>query len=163
MIFIVSALRESTESTADKTPYDHFKASPLDRGEDGKLIDMNDRSGINCNEMVDSIRCIRLSPDGTELASGDEVGNIRVHNLETPDFPQKHFLESHDSEVISLSYSAELPASSRKAPRHPEQCHKGRYMLASGGRDKQVLCYDTENNYEVFMSLDHHASTITSL
>ena len=36
-------------------------------------------------------------------------------------------------------------------------------MLASGGRDKQVLCYDSENNYEVFMSMDHHASTITSL
>lgn len=36
-------------------------------------------------------------------------------------------------------------------------------MLASGGRDKQVLLYDSENNYEVFMNMDHHSSTITSL
>ena len=40
---------------------------------------------------------------------------------------------------------------------------KPRYLLASGGRDKQVLLYDSENNYDAFMSLDHHASTITSL
>jgi len=33
--------------------------------------------------MVDSIRCIRISPDGKELASGDEVGNIRINDLET--------------------------------------------------------------------------------
>lgn len=36
-------------------------------------------------------------------------------------------------------------------------------MLASGGRDKQVLLYDSDNNYEVFMNLDYHTSTITSL
>lgn len=26
-----------------------------------------------------------------------------------------------------------------------------------------MLLYDSENNYEVFMNLEHHASTITSL
>ena len=36
-------------------------------------------------------------------------------------------------------------------------------MLASGGRDKQVLVYDSEHNYDAFMTLDHHVSTITSL
>ncbi len=47
MIFITSALRESADAVADekspaedakeqsKTPYDHFKAQPLDRAEDG--------------------------------------------------------------------------------------------------------------------------------
>ena len=59
--------------------------------------------------MVDSIRCIRVSPDGSELASGDEVGNIRIHSLKTTDFAQKRYLESHDSEVISLAYSSDLP------------------------------------------------------
>ena len=35
--------------------------------------------------------------------------------------------------------------------------------MASGGRDKQVLIYDSARNYEAFTSLDHHVSTITSL
>ena len=41
--------------------------------------------------------------------------------------------------------------------------NKQRFLLASGGRDKQVLLYDSARNYEAFTSLDHHASTITSL
>ena len=43
------------------------------------------QNGFNFNEMVDSIRCIKVSPDGRHLASGDEVGNIRIHSLETND------------------------------------------------------------------------------
>ena len=41
MVFITSAIRESKENepTADgqqvSSPFDHFKAPPLDRGEDG--------------------------------------------------------------------------------------------------------------------------------
>lgn len=62
--------------------------------------------------MVDSIRCIRVSPDGSELASGDEVGNIRIHALDTQELQQKKFIESHDSEVISLAYSAAVPSKS---------------------------------------------------
>ena len=117
MIFITSALRESSEAAADEsspqTPFDHFKASPLDRGEDGQLLDLKDQSGINLSDMVDSIRCIRISPDGSELASGDEVGNIRIHSLESQEFVQKRFMESHDSEVISLAYSSTMANSSR--------------------------------------------------
>ena len=58
--------------------------------------------------MVDSVRCIKLSPDGSHLACGDEVGNIRIHNLIGQDIELTKFMESHDSEVISLSYSPEL-------------------------------------------------------
>ena len=83
----------------------------MDRTEDGQLIDAADQEDLNLNEMVDSIRCIRISPDGTQLASGDEVGNIRIHSLETLELPEELYLESHDSEVISLAYSAPVPAS----------------------------------------------------
>ena len=44
MLFITSDLRENAESaldpenTATQTPYDHFKAKPLDRSEDGQLV-----------------------------------------------------------------------------------------------------------------------------
>ena len=83
MIFITSSLRESRESQTDEsevqvTPYDHFKAGPLDRGEDGQPI-AQEQNALNLMDMVDSIRCIRVSPDGNHLASGDEVGNIRIH------------------------------------------------------------------------------------
>ena len=36
-------------------------------------------------DSIDSVRCLRLSPDGTLLASGDEVGNIRIHSFEGSD------------------------------------------------------------------------------
>ena len=76
---------------------------------------MKDQDWIDLNDMVDSIRCIRVSPDGTELASGDEVGNIRIHSLEeSTEFAQKRFFESHDSEVISLAYSTELPSETKE-------------------------------------------------
>jgi hypothetical protein len=45
------------------------------------LIDLREQSVGIMNDMVDSIRCIRVSPDGHHLASGDEVGNIRIHDL----------------------------------------------------------------------------------
>lgn len=59
--------------------------------------------------MVDSIRCISISPDGTSLASGDEVGNVRIHNLVESELPQVKFVEAHENEVISLAYSSEMP------------------------------------------------------
>ncbi len=120
MIFVTSSLRDSSEADSDeheqKTVYDHFKAGPLDRGEDGQLVDQAEQSGINMHDIVDSIRCIRISPDGKELASGDEVGNIRINSLESEALPQKKFLESHDSEVISLAYSSQVSASNRADP-----------------------------------------------
>ena len=61
--------------------------------------------------MVDSIRCIKVSPDGTRLASGDEVGNVRIHSLESNELLQERFLDAHDSEVISLAFSSRVPSS----------------------------------------------------
>ena len=93
MIFINSALRESRESQLNEADaqassiFDHFKAGPLDRGEDGQPVVAAEQSGVNLFDMVDSIRCIRVSPDGNHLASGDEVGNIRVHQLDDPTLP----------------------------------------------------------------------------
>lgn len=60
----------------------------MDRNEDGTPIEAADNNALNVMDIVDSIRCIRLSPDGSELASGDEVGNIRIHSLETNDLIQ---------------------------------------------------------------------------
>lgn len=85
--------------------------------------------------------------------------------------PQKKFLESHDSEVISLAYSRAIltPTTPGQEDTTADQNVKRppglqqRYLLASGGRDKNVLLYDSQLDYEAFMHLEHHVSTITSL
>lgn len=161
IIFITSQMRSSLDQGASQSgptsPYDHFKAAPLDRKEDGQVIDQNEETVGKLRDMVDSIRCIRLSPDGKHLASGDELGNIRVHSVESQaDSPQIRFLESHEAEVISLSYSTPMESAKGGAA-------DSRYLLASGGRDKTVLVYDSETQYEAFTQLDHHSSTITAL
>ena len=76
MIYISSDLRDSKAELL--SIFHHFKAPPLDRQDDGSLADPNEKT-IQVDEMVDSVRCIEISPDGAHLASGDEVGNIRIH------------------------------------------------------------------------------------
>ncbi len=49
------------------------------------------------------VRCIRISPDGKHLASGDRAGNVRVHELQFMDEMCK--IEAHDAEVLCLEYS----------------------------------------------------------
>ena len=45
------------------------------------------------------VRCIRISPNGKHLASGDRSGNIRVHELQFMDELCK--IEAHDAEVFT--------------------------------------------------------------
>lgn len=66
-------------------------------------------------------------------------------------------MESHDNEVISITYSPEVITTAGG------QRPSTRYFLASGGRDKTILLYDAENDYEAFTDLSHHSSTITAL
>jgi len=58
-------------------------------------------------EMTDAIRCVRVSPDGKQLACGDWLGNIRIYDLtnSTNTNEQKKFIEAHNLEVICLSFS----------------------------------------------------------
>jgi WD40 repeat protein len=59
--------------------------------------------------MIDSLRCLKISPDGSHLASGDQLGNIRIHDLEknteTGDIEEVKLIPAHDNEVICLAYS----------------------------------------------------------
>lgn len=73
-------------------------------------------------------RCVRVSPDGSHIASGDRAGNIWIHdakgNLLTT-------LEAHDAEVLCLEYSAK--------PR----------LLASASRDRliHIFLVDRVSNF----------------
>ena len=50
------------------------------------------------------VRCIRISPNGKHLASGDRSGNIRVHELQFMDELCK--IEAHDAEVFAKCMKA---------------------------------------------------------
>lgn len=59
--------------------------------------------------MVDSLRCIKISPDGCHLASGDQLGNVRIHDLESiasnGEIEEIKNITAHDNEVICLAFS----------------------------------------------------------
>ena len=55
-------------------------------------------------DQKNGVRCIRISPDGKHLASGDRAGNVRVHDIQFMDELCK--IEAHDAEVLCLEYSS---------------------------------------------------------
>lgn len=57
-------------------------------------------------DLTDAIRCVKISPDGKNLACGDWIGNIRIYDLSKPNEVEfVKLLEAHDNEVICLAFS----------------------------------------------------------
>ena len=54
----------------------YFKASPVDKKEDGTPLD-----NISELEISEDIRCIKISPDGKTLAAGDQEGHLHIYDL----------------------------------------------------------------------------------
>ncbi|XP_050299920.1 uncharacterized protein LOC126738571 isoform X2 [Anthonomus grandis grandis] len=92
------------------------------------------------------VRCIRISPDGKHLASGDRSGNIRIHD--TTQMKEQCKIEAHDSEVLCLEYSAN------------DSKHS---LLASASRDRLIHVFDTKSDYDFVQTLDDHSSSITAV
>lgn len=136
--------------------YDHFKVKPLGRNEDGTPVtNEKDDLSVQVNEMVDSLRCISISPDGSHLASGDQMGNVRIHDLESNkngDIEEIKLIAAHDNEVICLAYSPVIRSSQPQPNGFP--LSKERFWLASGSRDKLIHVYDSEANYETIADLE---------
>lgn len=72
------------------------------------------------------VRCIKLSPDGKNLASGDRAGNIRIH--ETTSMERLLKIEAHDAEVLCLEYSSLDQADIK--------------LMASASRDRLIHVFD---------------------
>ncbi|XP_069193391.1 mitogen-activated protein kinase-binding protein 1 isoform X4 [Procambarus clarkii] len=114
-----------------------------------KDTDVNPQGGDRNDTSYDSrngVRCIRVSPDGKHLASGDRAGNIRVHELQFLDELCK--IEAHDAEVLSLEYS------------RPDTGHR---FLASASRDRLIHVFAVDQDYSFVQTLDDHSSAITSV
>ncbi|XP_069943226.1 uncharacterized protein Wdr62 isoform X3 [Cherax quadricarinatus] len=114
-----------------------------------KDTDVSPQGGDRNDTSYDSrngVRCIRVSPDGKHLASGDRAGNIRVHELQFLDELCK--IEAHDAEVLSLEYS------------RPDTGHR---FLASASRDRLIHVFAVDQDYSFVQTLDDHSSAITSV
>ncbi|XP_065561078.1 mitogen-activated protein kinase-binding protein 1-like isoform X4 [Artemia franciscana] len=92
------------------------------------------------------VRCIRISPDGRHLASGDRSGNIRIHDLKT--LEKVVTIEAHDAEVLCLEYS------------RPESGHK---FLVSASRDRLIHVFNVDQKHQFVQTLDDHSSSITAV
>ncbi|XP_078316008.1 WD repeat-containing protein 62-like isoform X5 [Crassostrea virginica] len=92
------------------------------------------------------IRSIGISPDGRHLASGDRIGNVRVHDLMNMQEIMK--IEAHDQEILCVQYS-DLPT--------------GPQLLASASRDRLIHVFDVEQRYGLLQTLDDHSSSVTAI
>lgn len=134
-----------------KEKFAHFKAPPAEKQEDGTPVVAEDEA----EQHEEAIRCLKISPDGKTLASGDVDGNIRIYDLTTPDdIKLVKKLEAHDKEIICLAFSPSfVPATD------PNQ----RYWLASGSRDKCISVFDSAQSYAALGVLAQHTSTVTGI
>lgn len=107
---------------------------------------INDMQQNHTNLMKLGARCLKISPLGSHLASGDRNGNIRIYDL-------KHLesivlIEAHDSEILYLQYSS---------------TESSKLLLASASRDRLIHIFDAKKNYELIQTLDDHSAAITSV
>ncbi|GBL94462.1 Mitogen-activated protein kinase-binding protein 1 [Araneus ventricosus] len=116
-----------------------------------------DLNSSGSNDKVDTtydgkngVRCLRISPDGRSLASGDRSGNIRIHDLEFVEETCK--IEAHDSEVLCLEYSKPITVAGQEK----------RY-LASASRDRLIHVFDVNQDHTFQQTLDDHSSSITAV
>ncbi|KXZ55391.1 hypothetical protein GPECTOR_3g517 [Gonium pectorale] len=94
-----------------------------------------------------ALRCLRVSPCGRHLATGDSRGNLRVFSTAT--LQQLLLREAHDAEVLSLDYS--------------QPSMDGACYLASGSRDALVHVYDMSRGYELVGTCDAHGGPVTAV
>ncbi|XP_037358175.1 mitogen-activated protein kinase-binding protein 1 isoform X2 [Talpa occidentalis] len=92
------------------------------------------------------IRSMCISPNGQHLASGDRMGTLRVHELQSLGEMLK--VEAHDSEILCLEYSK------------PDT---GLKLLASASRDRLIHVLDAGREYSLQQTLDEHSSSITAV
>ena len=104
-----------------------------------------DKTDTNYDDK-NGVRSLCISPDVKHLASGDRIGNIRIHDLETME--QITAIEAHDQEILCLQYS---------------NFKQGPKLLATSSRDRILHVFDVEQNYRLLQTLDDHSSSITAV
>ncbi|MBB2144262.1 WD40 repeat domain-containing protein [Pedobacter sp. LMG 31464] len=117
----------------------------LTTGEDGTVAvwSLKDFTEIYRFQVAyDTVRCIAISPDETEIAFGCKDHLVRIYNL--ADYSLKQTLEGHKLPVTSLAY-------------HPA----GKYLI-SGSRDAQLNIWSLPS-YVLTQTIPAHLFTIYNI
>ncbi|KAK2826845.1 hypothetical protein Q5P01_021059 [Channa striata] len=102
--------------------------------------------GQQMDQSRPGIRTLRVSPNGQHLASGDRMGVLRIHDLESME--EILNVQAHDSEILCLEFSK------------PDT---GLQLLATASRDRLIHVLDAAREYSLVQTLDEHSSSITAV
>lgn len=83
---------------------------------------------------------MRFSPDGSYIACGDWHGNIRIHDLNTPQIDEVKCIEAHENEILSLDFA--------KKDQLANHVNDSGHLLVSASRDTLIQIYDSETGYD---------------
>ncbi|KAM8920856.1 mitogen-activated protein kinase-binding protein 1 [Pelodytes ibericus] len=113
---------------------------------DNNSAGLSDKGDPQTLDTKVGIRSVCVSPNGQHLASGDRMGTLRVHELQT--LAELLKVEAHDSEILCLEYSKQ---------------DTGMNLLASASRDRLIHVLDASKDYSLQQTLDDHSSSITAV
>ncbi|KAF9598508.1 hypothetical protein IFM89_028040 [Coptis chinensis] len=134
---------------------ENIDGNPIDTDKTGAIhlvgAGIFERDVVELGLSTQGFRSMAVSSDGKYLAAGDFQGNLHVYNLNTGDYT--FIQDAHEAEILSLTFS--LPSDNNTAT--------GRYLLASGSRDRMIHLYDVERDFQLIESLDDHSAAVTSV
>uniref|UniRef100_A0AC35U412 WD_REPEATS_REGION domain-containing protein n=1 Tax=Rhabditophanes sp. KR3021 TaxID=114890 RepID=A0AC35U412_9BILA len=105
------------------------------------------------SDVLDSqtgVRCLKVSPEGKELAAGFRNGNLVVLDLTTSTFNKIIECEAHDDEIRCMEYSKPNDLS---LP----------YLFATASRDRNVHIFSPLDKYSHLYAIRENSSTVTSI
>ena len=112
------------------------------------------KASVSAFDEEGSIKCLKCSPCGKYVASGDATGVLRVHQIETLDEALQ--IQAHDSDILCMDYTGSEPAEGKS----PNTLGT---LLATGSRDRLIHIFDADNNFKPVTTIDDHSSSISDL